>query len=118
MASRQGSREGSFRFRVSDAVEVPLRGWLLRLRLLEGAPALSELRPGHFLRLRAPDGEVRDVRIIDYSITGGRATQARLERTRELDVVISKADARRGGRPIEIGWMVVGASPDASERVA
>ncbi len=103
---------------MSDAVEVPHRGVLLRLRLMEGVPALAELRPGRYLRLRAPDGEERWVRVLDFAIIGGRATQARLERTRELDVVISKADARQGGRPVEIGWLVVGAASRADERAA
>lgn len=115
--TRQGSRDGAFRFRVSDAVDVPHRGVLLRLRLLEGRPSLDELRPGRRLVLRSPDGEERRVRVQDYSVTGGRATQARLERTRELDVVISRADAYQGGRRVEIGWLVVGAA-GAGERAA
>jgi hypothetical protein len=109
----------SFRFRVSDAVEVPLRGYLLRLRLLEGAPRITDLRPGRFLRLRAPDGAERIVRVLDYAVTGGRASQTRLERARELDVIISREDALRGGRPVAIGWMVVGtAAAGANERAA
>lgn len=108
----------SFRFRVSDVVEVPLRGYLLRLRLLEGSPRVSELGPGRHLLLRAPDGTERGVRVLDYSVVGGKATQARLERTRELDIVISRGDALAGGRPIEIGWVVVGAARSAGERAA
>jgi hypothetical protein len=109
----------SFRFRISDAVEVPMRGYLLRLRLLEGSPRISELAPGRRLRLRAPDGTERVVRVQDYAVVGGRATQARLERTRELDIVISREDALAGGRPVTIGWMVVGsAAAGAGERAA
>lgn len=108
----------SFRFRVSDAVEVPMRGYLLRLRLMEGTPPVGALRPGRLLRLRAPDGLERLVRIVDYAISGGRVTQARLERTRELDVIISRADALRDGRPVETGWMVVGTAAGEGERAA
>jgi hypothetical protein len=122
MAGHQGNpgrNSGeAFRFRVSDAVEVPLRGYLLRLRLLDGAPNLKELRPGRYLRLRAPDGSERLAKILDYAITGGHPTQARLERTRELDVVIAREDAVRGGRPVAIGWMVVGVATGGGERAA
>jgi hypothetical protein len=113
-----GRSGDSFRFRVSDAVEIPMRGYLLRLRLLEGSPRISELAPGRRLRLRAPDGAERVVRVQDYAVVGGRATQARLERTRELDIVISREDALAGGRPIGIGWMVVGTAAGAEERAA
>jgi hypothetical protein len=108
----------SFRFRISDAVEVPGRGYLLRLRLLEGSPRIAELSPGRRLRLRAPDGAERVVQVLDYAVIGGRATQARLERTRELDVVISRADALAGGRAVAIGWLVVGTAAGAGERAA
>lgn len=95
-----------------------MRGYLLRLRLLEGSPRISELGPGRYLRLRAPDGAERVVRVQDYAVIGGRATQARLERTRELDIVISREDALAGGRPVAIGWMVVGTAASAGERAA
>jgi hypothetical protein len=109
---------GSFRFRVSDAIAVPMRGYLLRLRLLDGQPSLKDLRPGCSLLLRAPDGTERVVRIQDHAVTGGRATQERLERTRELDVVISEADAVAGGRPVEIGWLALGPVKGANDRAA
>jgi hypothetical protein len=44
------------------------------------------------------------VKIIDHSATGGRATQSRLDTTRELDVVISSQDAGEGRDRIGIGW--------------
>jgi hypothetical protein len=118
MASRTSSMGASFRFRVSDAVDVPHRGMLLRLRLMEGTPSIADLRPGRYLLLRSPDGVERWVRVLDFAIVGGRATQARLERTRELDIVISQADAHRDGRPIEIGWQVVATAASAGERAA
>lgn len=102
MASRNESN--GVRFRVSDAVAVPLRGMLLRLRRVEGRPSMKRLAKGSKLHLVAPDGTERDVTIVDYSATGGRATQERLDRTGELDVVISAEDAIADDTPVEIGW--------------
>lgn len=93
-----------YMFRVSDAVAVPLRGMLLRLKRVSGQPKMSALKKGSNLRLIAPDGREREVTIVDYSTTGGRATQERLDRTGELDVVISAEDAMRDGEVVEIGW--------------
>lgn len=107
----ESSRAGgapAYRFRVSDALDVPLRGCLLRLRLLEGSPKVGDLEPGKEIRLRAPDGAERTVRIKALSVTGGAVTQERFEWKRELDIVISDADCRAGGRAVEIGWEVVG----------
>ncbi len=103
-----GGEAGGFRFRVSDVLPVPLRGYLLRLRLLQGRPQLGVLEPGKRLRLLAPDGTPREVEVRALSVTGGRATQASLEKKRELDVVISEADATDEGRPVGIGWFAVG----------
>jgi hypothetical protein len=96
--------QGAFRFRVSDSLEVPLRGHMLRLRLLEGSPSMKELGRGRKLGIVSPAGERRTVKIIDHSATGGRATQSRLDTTRELDVVISSQDAGEGRDRIGIGW--------------
>lgn len=101
------NKSGASRFRVSDATDVPLRGFLLRLRLLEGEPEIRALRGGK-LRLESPGGESRVVDILDFARMGGKATQERLERTRMLDVVISAEDARGDDDPIRIGWTAVG----------
>jgi hypothetical protein len=93
---------------------VPLRGFLLRLRLLEGVPALEDVSPGRKLLLRSPDGAVRTVLIKDLSITGGEMTQEVLERNRQLDVVISQPEASEGGEWIDIGWEATGPVNDAS----
>ncbi len=102
------SPNGAYRFRVSDTVDVPLRGVMLRLKLLEGVPALEGLEPGETIRLVSPNGESRSAKVLALSVTGGRATQEQLERNRQLDVVISPEAAREGGRPVEIGWFVIG----------
>jgi hypothetical protein len=99
-----GTSNRSYVFRVSDVVDVPLRGTMLRLRLIEGAATMKELAPGRTIRLAGPGGAGRDVRILSYAATGGRSTQKRLDSLRELDVIID--DAVAGDRPIEIGWTV------------
>jgi hypothetical protein len=99
---------GAFRFRVSDSLEVPLRGHMLRLKLIEGSPSMKDLSRGHQLRVESPAGTSRSVRIIGHSATGGRATQKRLDTTRELDVVIPAEDAGAGRDRIGIGWVATG----------
>lgn len=99
---------GEFRFRVSDSLDVPLRGHMLRLKLMEGSPSMKDLAKGCRLRVESPAGANRSVRIIGHSATGGRATQKRLDATRELDIVITAEDAGTGGDRIDIGWVAVG----------
>lgn len=104
MVFRRSARErgGAFTFRVSDVVVVPLRGTMLRLRVADGTPSMADLGVGARLRLRSPAGEEREVRIADHVVTGGRPTQDRLDRARELDVLIAD------GASIEIGWLATG----------
>lgn len=108
MAGKKSGAGGPFRFRVSDSLEVPLRGHLLRLKVNEGTPSMSDLGPGSRLRVVAPDGRERTVTVVGHGATGGRATQERLERMRELDVVISSNDAGAYEDRIGIGWMATG----------
>ncbi|HEX6307345.1 MAG TPA: hypothetical protein VFZ69_04100 [Longimicrobiales bacterium] len=104
---RKGRSGGAFSFRVSDVVDVPLRGTVLRLRVADGTPSMGDLGAGSRLRLRSPAGTERVVTIVGHAASSGRATQARLDRVRELDVVISDEDATAEG-PVEIGWMAAG----------
>lgn len=103
---RKGGSGGEFRFRVSDVVEVPLRGIMLRLRLVDGMPSVADLGVGSELLLRGGTGPERRVRIAAHSVTGGRPTQKRLDRTREFDVILAAEDD--AAVPIEIGWMATG----------
>lgn len=110
-----GSRKksgGAFEFRVSDAVEVPLRGYLLRLKLTGGDPGLGDLAPGKNITLRSPSGKERVILIKDQSLTQGVASQSRLDRTREFDIVIEGNDAVVDGELAQIGWTVVSAAND------
>jgi hypothetical protein len=95
-------------FRVSDVVDVPLRGIVLRLRVVEGTPAFGDFAVGELLEVEGPTGEQRRVRITGHSLTGGRQSQERLDRTRELDVLIEPAGGVADEVPIEIGWMARG----------
>jgi hypothetical protein len=96
----------AFRFRVSDSAVVPLRGHLLRLKLVEGSASMKQLAPGTSLTVMSPAGQSRQVTITAHSVMSGRARQARLDRTKELDVIISTGDASMDGRRIGIGWFV------------
>ncbi len=96
-----------FRFRVSDAYFVPLRGWMLRLKLLGGDFAPSMLKPGKSLRLRAPDGEERTVTVKGLSATGGFQRKDRVDEYKEFDLVIPTEDAVRDDRSVAIGWEAV-----------
>jgi hypothetical protein len=109
MSRNEPSRtRGPFEFRVSDSLEVPLRGHLLRLNLREGTPSMKDLQPGRKLRAISPAGERRDLTIVGHSATGGRATQERLDREQQVDLVVSRADGGEGASEIEIGWSVTG----------
>ncbi|MBR9991279.1 MAG: hypothetical protein KFH98_16065 [Gemmatimonadetes bacterium] len=98
---------GAYTFRVSDVLDVPLRGTVLRLRLVEGTPSMGDLGAGSTLLLRSGSGEERTVTITGHATSSGRATQQRLDRTRELDVVISDHEAGDGGL-VGIGWLASG----------
>jgi hypothetical protein len=101
-------RRDGFEFRVSDALVVPLRGRLLRLRVISGKPQASALAVGKRLCVRAPDGNEREVRILDHSMTGGRVSQAGLDRKREVDVIVANEESEIDGEPIGIGWTAHG----------
>jgi hypothetical protein len=99
---------GPFTFKVSDSLEVPLRGHLLRLRLSDGTPRMDDLKVGRKLRIVSPSGKERTVTILGHAATGGRATQGRLQTTRELDIVIPSAEAGAYDDRIGIGWRATG----------
>ena len=115
MAKKGTSDGGAFRFRVSDSLDVPLRGRMLRLKVVDGTPAMADLKPGASLRLTGPAGGERLVRILDHAVTSGRATQQRLDATRELDVVVADDEAEAAG-PVGIGWFASGPVKERSDR--
>lgn len=91
-------------FRVSDVYEVPRRGYMIRLKLLGGKPSMKRLGRGASLRLDPPDGPGRVATVTDVGVTSGRARQSRLDRTGELDVLVSREDALGADAPVRIGW--------------
>jgi hypothetical protein len=103
---------GPFQFRISDSVAVPRRGYLLRLKLLNGAPALDDVAPGRKLRVRGPTGDERVIVIKDYSATEGKPSQDKLDKFRALDIVVAQDDGLQDGREIGIGWMASGPVED------
>lgn len=104
--------EGPFQFRVSDSVQMPMRGYLLRLKLLNGEPGIGDVSPGRKLRVSGPNGGERIIVIKDFSVTGGVQSQERLDRTRELDIVVESTDGMVNGEEIEIGWTASGPVQD------
>lgn len=102
------SGTNGYRFRVSDVANVPLRGMMLRLRLLDGEPSIKQLKKGGRLRLQGPDGEDRTVAILGNAATGGKPTQQRLDAIGEVDVIVSIEDALKDDTPVAIGWEALG----------
>ena len=92
--------------KVSDVLDVPLRGQVLRLKVVDQVPAIADIAVGRRLRLRGPAGEEQVVRIVDHSITGGNVTQKRLERVREFDVLIEADDGSKQPVPVNFGYTV------------
>lgn len=90
--------------RVSDVVDVPLRGQVLRLKIQDAVPQISEVAVGRRLRLRSPRGDEHVVRIVDHSITGGAVSQKRIERVRELDVLIRSDEPAVERVPVDFGY--------------
>ena len=94
-------------FRVVDALDAPFNGQILRLRLQDGkTPSLDRMKGGTFTA-RSPDGEEALVRIVAFSIIGGKPSQARFERTGRVDVV---AVPENGGPPVALRWTLTGPS--------
>ena len=102
------NQSGTARFNVSDALDVPLRGFLLRLRRTDGSFSVKDLGPGSQLRLTSPTGHERVVTVRAHSLTGGRNTQERLEKTGQIDLIVSSEDAYAEGGAIGIGWTAEG----------
>ena len=95
-----------FSMKVSDMYQVPLRGTLLRLKFVTGQPQAADIAVGKTLAVRSPDGRERTVRIVAHSVTGGNVSQGRLDRVRELDVIVMPTGEASAGDPVGFGWTV------------
>lgn len=96
-----------FRFNVSDSYHVPLRGWMLRLKLTDGRFEPSMLKPGTSFRLLSPDGDERTVSVKGWSVTAGRQKKERVDEYKEFDIVIPAEEAVVDGHEVGIGWTAV-----------
>lgn len=90
-------------FRVLDAMDAPLRGRILRLRLQSGeAPSIKALK-GSRLRAVSPRGEERTLRVEGFAVFGGKASDERLARTGRVDLhVVEEGE----GTPVGLRWEV------------
>ncbi len=95
-----------YRFRVSDAFAVPLRGWILRLKLLEGDFEPRMLARGTSFLLVDLDGQERETKVLGLPATAGRQTKDRVQQSREFDILIPAEDATRDGSEVALGWEV------------
>lgn len=102
------AKGGEFRFNISDVVSVPLRGTMLRLRLVEGTPSVKDLAVGRRIRVTSAAGESRELEIRAHTVTAGSQTQERLDRTREFDILVDGPGSAADGQACEIGWSVTG----------
>lgn len=101
------TRAEAFELRVSDVVDVPLRGLLLRLKVVSGQPRTGDIAVGRKLSVRGSSGAQQTVRIVAHSITGGNVSQARLDQVRELDVLVTSDESTKL-LPIDFGSTVFG----------
>lgn len=94
-------------FRVIDAMDAPHGGKLLKLKLADGiAPTLRELKGATF-DTRSPRGDtVGRVQVEGFAVFGGRATNARFEKSGRIDVHVRGVD--RSPAPIALQWELVG----------
>lgn len=95
--------QGTVVFRVLDAMNGPLSGRILRLRLQSGeAPTISSLK-GSEMIATGPDGQSCRFRVTGFAVFGGKPSNDRLTRTGRVDVHIEELD---DGGPIGLRWEV------------
>ncbi len=94
-------------FKVIDALDAPHGGRLLRLKLIDGmAPALSEIKGGTFdTRDPSGDGGGR-VRVDGFAVFGGKASNARFEKTGRVDVQVFGVD--NSPSEVDLKWELRG----------
>lgn len=92
------------RFRVLDAMPAPHGGYILQLRLEEGAPpALRELRSAT-LKASGPDGARAEAEVAGFAVFGGKPSADRFARTGRVDLHVTgdRADAIAARWDVEI----------------
>jgi hypothetical protein len=92
------------RFLVLDAMAGPHGGQILRLRLQSGeAPSVRSLK-GARLTALGPDGGRASLRVTGFPLFGGKASDARLDRTGRVDVTVEPVDS--GSSAVGLQWEV------------
>ncbi len=100
-------KKGTPVFQVIDAMSAPYVGQILRVRLASGkTPSLREIK-GSRLKARSPEGEETTVRVLAFSMIGGKPSEARFGRTGRLDLVV---DQDPGETPVGLRWRLEGPS--------
>jgi len=91
-------------FKVVDALDHPHGGRLLRVRLRGGSapPPVRQIRGKH-LRAVGPDGAESSVRVLGFSLIGGRVSNRRLEETGRLDLHVEESE---GKAPVSLQWLL------------
>jgi hypothetical protein len=94
-------------FRVIDAMDVPHKGRLIRLRLQGGEPLpVRKIRGARFLA-RSPSGDEETIEVQGFAMVGGRPSNDRLARTGRIDLLVTSKET--GERPlVATRWEVRG----------
>jgi hypothetical protein len=87
--------------RVIDALDHPHGGRVLRVRALgDQTPTLRQLRGARF-RAVSPDGQERRVRVLDFPLFWGKASDERIRATGRVDL---RVEEEAEGSPVAITW--------------
>lgn len=94
-------------FQVIDAMNGPHTGQILRVRHSGGkTPSLREMK-GANLKARSLEGVEATVRVVAFSMIGGKPSEARFNRTGRLDLVVHQ---ETGDTPVGLRWRLEGPS--------
>jgi hypothetical protein len=75
-------------FLVVDAMDAPLRGRVIRLRLQGGQPPAVRDLKGAVLRARSPGGQEEVLKVVGFFLPGGKPSDARFSRTGRIDLIV------------------------------
>jgi hypothetical protein len=90
-------------FRVLDAMDAPLSGRILRLRLESGeAPSIRSLKGSEMIAVSSAGARCR-IRVKGFAVFGGKPSDDRLMRTGRVDVHVEEIG---GEGPIGLRWEV------------
>ncbi len=91
-------------FRVLDAMDAPLSGRILRLRLQSGeAPSIRSLKGAEMIAV-SPKGARCRIRVKGFAVFGGKPSDDRLMRTGRVDLHVEEIG---GDGPVGLRWEVM-----------